>query len=79
MSVELSIYFYYGGAGQRNALVETINYDLKRGQFIKFPDLFRPGADCMKLLTAYAQRDLKRQYKDEKWMTDDWSSYTLRM
>ena len=71
VSVDLIYYFYFGGAGQRNALSKTINYDLKRGRLIKLEDLFRPGADFKKLLGDYCLRDLKNQFKDEKWATDE--------
>src|SRR5438045_63460 len=67
VSVDLIYYFYYGGAGQRNAVSGTINYDLKRGRLIKFEELFRTGADYMQLLGDYCLRDLKNQYKDERW------------
>ena len=71
VSVNLIYYFYYGGAGQRNAISETINYDLRRGRLIKFDELFSPGSDYEKLLSDYCLRDLKNQYKDEKWATDE--------
>lgn len=71
VSVDLIYYFYYGGAGQRNAVSQTINYDLKRGRVIKFDELFRPGSDYMKLLSEYCLRELKRQYKDVDWATDE--------
>src|SRR2546423_3727065 len=71
VSVDLIYYFYYGGAGQRNAVSGTINYDLKRGRLIKFEELFRTGADYMQLLGDYCLRDLKNQYKDERWATDE--------
>ena len=71
VSVNLIYYFYYGGAGQRNALSEAINYDLRRGRLIKVEELFRPGSDYEKLLSEYCLRDLKKQYKDEAWATDE--------
>ena len=71
ISVDVIYYLYYGGAGERSAFSKTINYDLKRGRVIKFAELFRPGVDYMKWLTDYSVRDLKRQYRDEKEMTDE--------
>ena len=71
ISVDLIYYFYYGGAGQRNASSKTINYDLKNGRALKLEDLFRPGTNYEKLLKDYCVRDLKKQYKDEQSMTDD--------
>jgi len=71
VSIDLIYYFYYGGAGQRNAVSETINYDLKRGRTIKFEELFRPGSDYEKRVSDYCLRDLKKQYKDEEWATEE--------
>ena len=71
ISIDLIYYFYYGGAGQRNAISETLNYDLKNGRVLKFEELFRPGTNYEKLLTDYCVRDLKRHYADEQSMTDE--------
>jgi hypothetical protein len=71
VSIDFSDYFYFGGAGQRNAVSETINYDLRHGRVIKLEELFRPGSDYEKVLSDYCLRDLKKQYKDEKGYTDD--------
>jgi hypothetical protein len=71
VSLDLIYYFYYGGAGQRNATSETINYDLRHGRLIKLEELFRPGSNYEKLLSDYCLRDLKKQYRDEEWATDE--------
>jgi hypothetical protein len=72
ISVNFTYYFHYGGAGGRYAFSEAINYDLRRGQLIKFEELFRPGSGYEKLLSEYALRDLKKQCKDDAaWATDE--------
>lgn len=71
VSLDFINYFYYGGAGQRNAISETITYDLKQGRQLKFEELFRAGADFTKPLSDYSLRDLKRQYKDDASSTDE--------
>jgi len=71
VSVDLIYYFYYGGAGQRNAVSETINYDLKRSRTIKFEELFRPGSDYEKIVSNYCLRDLKKQHQGDEWATDE--------
>ncbi|HEX3227543.1 MAG TPA: DUF3298 and DUF4163 domain-containing protein [Pyrinomonadaceae bacterium] len=71
VSVDLVYYFYYGGAGQRNAVSVTTNYDLTRGRTIKFEELFRPSSNYEKVVSDYCLRDLKNQYKGEEWATDE--------
>ena len=71
ISIDFSKYFYYGGAGQRNAVSESVTYDLRRGRVIKFEELFRAGSDYESLLTGYCLHDLRNQYKDDEQMTDD--------
>jgi uncharacterized protein DUF3298 len=71
ISIDFISYFHYAAAGQRNAVSETVNYDLKRGRVIKFEDLFRPGSDYQKLISDYCLRDLRNQYKDDRQMTDE--------
>lgn len=71
VSVDFISYFHYAGAGERDAVSETFNYDLKRGRVIKFEELFRPGSDYEKLISDYCLRDLKNQFKDDEQMTDE--------
>jgi hypothetical protein len=71
ISIDFADYFHYAGAGERNAISETINYDLRRGRVIKFDELFRPGSGYEKVISDYCLADLKRQYKGDEDYTDE--------
>lgn len=71
VSLDFISYFHYAGAGERDALSETVNYDLKRGRVVRFEELFRPGSGYEKLLGDYCLRGLKSQYKDDEQVTED--------
>ena len=77
ISVNFIYYYHYGGAGGHYAFSEAINYDLRRGQLIKFEELFRTGSGYEKLLSEYALHDLKKQFK-EQYNDDTLTDETLR-
>lgn len=64
VSVNLISYSHYEGAGSHTIVSETINYDLQQGRLIKLEELFLSGSDYEKILSEYALRYLKTQYKD---------------
>ncbi len=67
VSVDFSDYFYYFGAGQRNAVSTTLNYDLARGRVLKLADLFKPSSDYLKIISDACNRELRRQFAGESF------------
>ena len=67
VSVDFSDYFYYFGAGSRNAASTTFNYDLARGRVLKLADLFKPSSDYLKIISDACNRELQRQFKGESF------------
>lgn len=65
VSVDFSDYFYYFGAGERNAVSTTLNYDLARGRVLKLADLFRPSSGYLKIISDACNRELRRQFEGE--------------
>jgi len=67
VSVDFSDYFYYFGAGSRNAASKTFNYDLSRGRVLKLADLFKPSSDYLKVISDACNRELRRQFEGESF------------
>ena len=67
VSVDISDYFYYFGAGSRNAVSETFNYDLARGRALKLADIFEPSSDYLKVISDACNRELKRRFAGESF------------
>jgi hypothetical protein len=67
VSVDFSDYFYYFGAGSRNAASTTFNYDLSRGRALKLADLFKPSSDYLKIISDACNRELKKQFAGESF------------
>lgn len=67
VSVNFSQYFYYFGAGQRNAVSRSFNYDLARGRVLKLTDLFKPSTDYLKVISDVCNSELRKQFKGESF------------
>lgn len=76
ISVEFNVSSYYARAAHPNANAEVITFDLKNGKLLKLADLFNPGAkyipaisaQCIKDLTAIAQKQGTDGMLDEQWI-----------
>ena len=71
VSVHFTDYFFYTGAGRRNAVSRTLNYDLRRGRRIALEELFTPGSGVERVIADHALRELKRVYAGEPWATEE--------
>jgi hypothetical protein len=67
VSVDFSDYFYYFGAGQRNAASTTFNYDLERGRALKLADLFKSSSDYLKIISDACNLELRKQFEGESF------------
>jgi hypothetical protein len=75
ISIGFDIGGYSRGAAHPNSYTEAINYDLKNGKPLKLADLFKPGANYLKVISAYCIDDLKKQAKAQgpgSSLTNDW-------
>jgi hypothetical protein len=73
-SVIFYVSVYEHGAAHPGSYSKVINYDLKNGRSLKLADLFQPGANYLKTISAYSINDLKKQSKragpDESLLDD---------
>jgi hypothetical protein len=67
VSVDLSDYWFYFGAGSRMAASTTFNYDLARGRVLKLADLFKPSSDYQKIISEVCNRKLRKQFEGESF------------
>jgi hypothetical protein len=67
VSVDFSDYFFYFGAGQRNAASTTFNYDLAHGRALKLADIFKPSSDYLKVISEACNRELRKQFEGESF------------
>jgi hypothetical protein len=67
VSVDFSDYFFYFGAGSRNAASTTFNYDLARGRVLKLADLFKPSSAYLKVISDVCNRELRKQFEGESF------------
>jgi hypothetical protein len=62
-SFAFQISSYYAGAAHPNHWTNSMNWDLKKGTFIAFKDLFKPDSKYLEKISAYCIEDLKLQAK----------------
>lgn len=67
ISVDFSDYFYYFGAGSRQAFSTTLNYDLARGRALKLEDLFKPSSNYLKVISDTCNRELRKRFEGESF------------
>lgn len=67
VSVDFSDYFYYFGAGSRQAFSTTLNYDLAHGRALKLADLFKPSSDYLKVISDTCNRELRKRFAGESF------------
>jgi Protein of unknown function (DUF3298) len=67
VSIDFSRYFFYNGAGERNALSAAFNYDLARGRRLRLADLFKPSSGYLKAISDACNRELRRQFEGESF------------
>lgn len=61
LSVLFTNSYYVSGAAHPNQYAATLNVDVANTRVLKLKDLFNPGADYLKFISAYCIQDLKRQ------------------
>lgn len=61
ISVRFSLNEYMLGAAHPNQSYRVLNYNLTTGQVIQLSDLFKPGTDYLKALTAYSLKVLSKR------------------
>lgn len=76
-SVEFLLTSYYAGAAHPGHETRTVNFNLKTGNIIKLPDIFKPGSDYLKVLSDYCVKELKQVIleqgigePDENWIKE---------
>jgi hypothetical protein len=67
VSVDFSDYFYYFGAGSRNAFSTTFNYDLAHGRALKLADVFKPSSDYQRVISDACNRELRKRFAGESF------------
>lgn len=75
ISLNFGVGSYSAGAAHPNSYSEAVNFDLQSGKSIKLSDLFTPGSKYLRVISAYAVQDLKKQGKAqgaESILDDDW-------
>jgi len=71
-SFSFEVYTYYAGAAHPNSYTISQNWDMKKGKFLTFRELFRKDSDYLKKISAYCIGDLKLQAKMNDYeMIDD--------
>lgn len=62
LGIYVESYIYGIGAAHSTHHSFTVNYDLKRGKFLKLPDIFEPKANYLQLLSRYCTDDLSKRF-----------------
>jgi hypothetical protein len=65
LSVLFTVNYYVSGAAHPNQYALTLNLDIAAGKVLNLSDLFKPGADYLKIISDYCIQDLKKQDKLE--------------
>ena len=65
ISVAVLFYEYGAGAAHGNSTTTTVNYDLDNERELKLQDLFKPGANFLEPISAFAIKDLQSRTEPE--------------
>lgn len=61
LSVLLSNYAYHDHAAHGMTYIKSLTFDLKKGKFCELKDLFKPGSDYVKKLSAIIHEQIKQR------------------
>ena len=61
LSVLFSVDYYVSGAAHPNLNFKTLNLNIAEGKVLAMADLFKPGADYLKVISDFCIQDLKKQ------------------
>lgn len=68
ISLLFSFYEFTGGA-HGNTATAAFNYDLQRGRLVGLGELFKPGANYLKVISDYCISELKKlNLSDDEWI-----------
>lgn len=68
VSLLFSFYEFTGGA-HGNTATAAFNYDLQRGRLVGLGELFKPGANYLKVISDYCVGELKKlNVSDDEWI-----------
>lgn len=68
VSLLFSFYEFTGGA-HPNTATAAFNYDLQRGRLVGLGELFKPGANYLKVISDYCISELKKlNLSDDEWV-----------
>ncbi len=61
ISIRMTYGVYMSGAAHPNSFTRVINFDPRTGRDLALADLFRPGVDYLKVISAYCTQALQRR------------------
>ncbi len=67
VSILLSIEYQIVGAAHPGHEFQTVNFDMKRGNFLTLKDFFKPNTPYLQRISEYCVADLKRQVAEGKY------------
>ena len=61
LSLSLSNYTYHYHAAHGMTIIKSLTFDLKKGKLCELKDLFKPGSNYVKKLSALIQKQIKQR------------------